>query len=133
MVGEGGRDLIDGWTGTDRMLGEGGDDWLVDGQLDEASKDDVLSGGGGNDILIANHVPAVKDMVSCGSGFDRVLADRKDVVADDCEQVRIVRGSFEEVLEQEEAFFESLPPAVTRFFFVTLFEEQLAPDPTAGG
>jgi Ca2+-binding RTX toxin-like protein len=128
MVGEEGRDLIDGYTGTDRMLGEGGGDWLVDGPLDEASKDDVLSGGDGDDILVVDNVPAVKDIASCGSGFDRVIADRKDVVAPDCEKVRVVRGSEAEVLEQEEAFFESLPPAVREFFF-TFFEEQLAPVP----
>ena len=75
------------------MLGGGGGDQIVDGDIDESSRDDVLSGGGGNDILIADNVPAVKDTVSCGSGFDRVLADRKDVVADDCEKVLVVSGS----------------------------------------
>jgi hypothetical protein len=44
--------------------------------------------------------------------------------------VRVVHGSFEEVLNQEEAFIESLPPAV-REFFDTFFEEQLAPFPNA--
>ncbi len=128
VVGEEGRDIVDGHTGTDRMLDEEGGDWLVDGPLDEASKDDVLSGGDGDDILFGDHVPAVKDIVSCGGGFDRAVVDRKDVVADDCERVLLVRGSFEEVLEQEEAFFESLPPEVRRFFS-TFFEEQLAPFP----
>ncbi len=128
VVGEEGRDLIDGWTGSDRMLGEGGGDFIVDGLLYESSKDDVLSGGAGDDILLGDHVPAVKDIVTCGGGFDRAVVDRKDVVADDCEEVLLVRGSFEEVLEQEEAFFESLPPGV-REFFDTFFEEQLAPFP----
>ncbi len=127
-VGEEGRDLVDGWTGTDRMLGEGGGDFIVDGDLDESSKDDVLSGDNGDDVLVADHVPAVEDLVSCGGGFDRVMADTKDVVADDCEKVRVVHGSFEEVLAQEDVFFESLPPEVGRFFF-TFFEEQLAPFP----
>jgi hypothetical protein len=110
------------------LVGEGGGDWLVDGQLDEASKDDILSGGDGDDILFGDHVPAVRDIVTCGGGFDRAVVDRKDVVADDCEQVRLVRGSFEEVLEQEDAFIASLPPEVGRFFS-TFFEEQLAPFP----
>src|SRR4028119_2248494 len=110
------------------MLGGKGGDLLVDGLLDEASRDDILSGEAGDDIIIANHVPAVKDIVSCGGGFDRVMADRRDVVADDCERVRVLRGSVEEVLEQEEAFFESLPPALINFFGETLFE-QLAPFP----
>jgi len=43
--------------------------------MGEASKDDVHSGGGGDEIIVADHVPAVKDIVSCGGGFDRVLAD----------------------------------------------------------
>ena len=47
------------------MLGEGGGDLLIDGPLGEASKNDVLSGGEGDDILIGDHVPAVKDIVSC--------------------------------------------------------------------
>jgi hypothetical protein len=71
-------------------------------------------------------VPAAKDILSCGRGFDRVIADSKDVVAPDCEKVVIVHGSEAEVLEQEEAFFESLPPAVAEFFFTFFEEEQLA-------
>ena len=129
LVGGQGRDLIEGWTGSDRMLGQGGGDWLYDSPLDEASKNDVLSGGEGDDILFGDHVPAVKDIVSCGGGFDRVLADRKDVVADDCERVRVLHGSVEEVLEQEDEFFEALPPALIDFFGDTFFEEQLAPFP----
>ena len=78
--------------------------------------------------LIGDHVPAVKDIVSCGGGFDRVVADTKDVVAEDCEKVLVVHGSKKEVLKQEDAFFKSLPPA-TRKFFDTFFEEQLAPFP----
>jgi hypothetical protein len=109
------------------MLGEGGGDALVDGNLGEASKNDVLSGGDGDDILIGDHVPAVKDIVSCGGGFDRAMADSKDVVADDCEKVLVVHGSKKEVLKQEDTFFKSLPPA-TREFFNT-FDEQLAPSP----
>ena len=128
VVGGEGRDDIDGGTGSDRMLGEGGGDLLVDGPIGEASKNDVLSGGEGDDIFIGDHVPAVKDIVSCGGGFDRVVADTQDVVADDCEKVLVVHGSKKEVLKQEEAFFKSLPPA-TRKFFETFFEEQLAPVP----
>jgi hypothetical protein len=134
-VGGEGRDLIDPFTGSDRMLGGGGGgDWLFDGHLDEASKNDVLSGEEGDDILFSDHVPAVKDVVSCGNGFDRVVVDRKDVVADDCEKVLLVRATFEEVLDQEDAFVKTLPPATRKFFdfesdFAYLFEEQLAPFP----
>ena len=128
VAGGEGRDLIDGWAGSDRMLGEGGGDQIVDGLIGEGSKDDLLSGGEGDDILIGDHVPAVRDIVSCGGGFDRAMADSKDVVADDCEKVLVVQGSKKEVLKQEDAFFESLPPA-QRKFFDTFFEEQLAPFP----
>jgi hypothetical protein len=109
------------------MLGEGGGDLLVDGPIGEAAKDDVLSGGEGDDLLIADHVPAVRDIVSCGGGFDRVVADSKDVVADDCERVRLVHGSKAEVLDQEDAFFDSLRAAQREFW--NTFEEQLAPFP----
>jgi len=102
--------------------------WQQYDDIDEASKHDVLSGGAGDDILIADHFPAVKDIVSCGGGFDRAVADSKDVVADDFETVRVVHGSRAQVLDQEEAFIESLPPA-QREFFDTFFEEQLAPFP----
>src|ERR671915_552129 len=120
--------LVNGDSGTDRMLGGGGGDQIVDGAIGEGSKDDVLSGGEGDDILIGDHVPAVKDRVSCGGGFDRVVADSKDTVSDDCEKVLVVHGSKKEVRKQEDAFFKSLPPA-TRKFFDTFFEEQLAPFP----
>jgi hypothetical protein len=92
------------------MLGEDGGDLLFDGDLDDRWED-VPSGGNGDDIFVVDNVPAVRDKVSCGGGFDRVLADSKDLVADDCERVRVVHGSKAEVQEQQNAFFESLPQA----------------------
>lgn len=59
------------------------------------------------------------------------MADSKDMVADDCEKVRVVHGTEAEVVEQEDAFFESLPLAELEFF--NTFFERLARDPTAGG
>jgi hypothetical protein len=52
-----------------------------------------------------------------GSGFDRVLADSKDVVAADCEKV-----SFS--LASEEAFFETIPQS---------FFKELPPPPKVSG
>jgi hypothetical protein len=92
------------------MLGEDGGDLLFDGDLDDRWED-VPSGGNGDDIFVVDNVPAVRDKVSCGGGFDRVLADSKDLVADDCERVRVVHGSKAEVQEQQNAFFESLTQA----------------------
>lgn len=138
VVGGKGKDLVEGGRGADRIVGAEGTDILIEGALDNPSEDDLL-GGEGDDIFVADNVPATKDIVSCGRGFDRALVDRKDAVAPDCEKVRVVRGSVEEVMAQETAFFENVPPSVTQFFgtwetfFSTFFEEQLAPDPTVGG
>ncbi len=128
VVGEEGKDFVHGGRGADHIVGGEGPDWLVEGDLRNFSKD-ILSGGDGNDIFVVDNVPAVKVIVSCGGGFDRVLADRRDVVGPDCEKVVIVHGSRAEVVEQEEAFFES---RAAREFFEGFFEG-LAPDPTAGG
>ncbi len=60
--------------------------------------------------------PAAKDVVVCGDGFDRVLADRKDVVAPDCEVVAVGLSAVEELSERLaergffERFFEGLAP-----------------------
>jgi hemolysin type calcium-binding protein len=136
VQGNEGRDLVEGGRGADRLSGGGSTDILISGPIEERVTN-TLSGGAGDDIFVVDNVPAAKDRVSCGRGFDRVIADRKDVVGDDCEKVRVVRGSLEEVFEQEAAFFEAVPPAVTEFFgpwgpFFPTFFERLAPDPTAG-
>ncbi len=128
VVGGEGRDLINGHTGSDRMLGEGGGDFIVDDGVREFSKD-VLSGGSGNDVIDAWHKPAaVQDVVTCGSGFDRVISDRADLVAPDCEKVVVVHGSLEDAFRQANRFVASLPQA-QREFFDTFFDEQLAPFP----
>ena len=49
---------------------------------------DVIAGGSGNDVVFARDDST--DAVYCGSGYDVVVADRRDEVARDCE--RIVRG-----------------------------------------
>src|SRR5918997_1034463 len=114
LVGGEGRDLVDGWKGSDRMLGGGGSDWIVDDGFREFSKD-VLSGGSGNDVIDAWHKPAAaEDVVTCGSGFDRVIADRADRVAAGCEKVVIVHGSLEDIFRQADRFFESIPGSFFR-------------------
>ena len=113
LAGGEGNDFVGGGRGSDNLVGGDGNDLLIDGNLREDSRD-TMAGGDGKDVILANHVPAFRDLVSCGGGFDRVLADRKDTVARDCERVKVVRGSRGEVLEQEEAFFESIPRSFFR-------------------
>jgi hypothetical protein len=48
---------------------------------------DVLRGGPGNDTLMARD--RSRDAVRCGAGRDLVLADTRDVVARDCEIVKV--------------------------------------------
>jgi Ca2+-binding RTX toxin-like protein len=115
VAGEEGRDIVDGQAGSDRLAGGAGPDWVVTGDLRETSRNN-LSGGEGDDALIAKNRPARRDVVSCGGGFDLVVADTKDLVAPDCERVR--RGVSEQ--EIEELFVE--------LGFVEVFEG-LAPSP----
>jgi Ca2+-binding RTX toxin-like protein len=117
LQGGSGNDFGNGGRGSDRIVGEGGNDYLLDGESfgQEASKD-VLSGGEGNDVLDVINRPAAKEVVVCGDGFDRVLADRKDVVAPDCEVVAVGLVAAVELsgrLDERgffERFFEGLAP-----------------------
>jgi phage head maturation protease len=60
--------------------------------------------------------PAKRDVVTCGGGFDRVLADRADVVALDCEKVALGLAAAKELNQQIEEsgfydrIFEGLAP-----------------------
>ena len=121
LKGGPGNDIVVGGRGSDNVLGEAGNDFLIDGPTREFSLD-KLSGGDGNDVFLVENVPAAKDIVTCGGGFDRVLADRKDVLASDCERVAVGLAA---ALELNEDLDE-------RGFFERLFEEDLAPFPEGG-
>jgi Ca2+-binding RTX toxin-like protein len=86
MVGGSGNDSVVGGRGSDHLLGEEGNDLLLDGPEREFATD-MLSAGEGNDVVAAVNKPAFEDIVTCGGGLDRVIADRKDVLAPDCEKV----------------------------------------------
>src|SRR5215210_4726063 len=101
LVGGDGNDAVQGGLGSDNVVGGAGNDWVVGGEIDNPVKD-TLSAGDGNDVVAVINDPAGKDVVSCGSGFDRVLADRADLIAPDCERVFMGFGSVD-------AFFESIP------------------------
>ena len=110
MIGGSGNDALQGGKGSDNIVGGRGNDFLLDG-FEPNSKKDALSGGPGNDGLWVWNRPAGEDVVTCGSGFDRVFADRDDTLAPDCERVFIGSGSEDEFFESfPESFFEGLPP-----------------------
>ena len=110
MVGGSDNDSVVGGRGSDTVLGEEGNDLVAAGPDREFSTDNV-SGGDGNDVVAAVNRPEFVDIVSCGEGFDRVLADRKDVLADDCEKVFFGFGSEDEFFASiPQSFFEGLHP-----------------------
>ena len=110
LAGNGGNDLVNGGPGADNVAGGSGTDLLLDGEFRGGAKD-TLSGGDGGDFLLPLNKPANRDVVSCGGGFDRVLADRKDAVAPDCEKVFVGLDSADKFFESiPRSFFRGLPP-----------------------
>ena len=89
LVGTARADRLFGLGGADRLLGLGGDDVLDGGPGNDTLTGgvgrDTLHGRAGNDVLNARD--GRRDRVVCGPGRDRVLADRADSVARDCERV----------------------------------------------
>jgi Ca2+-binding RTX toxin-like protein len=109
LVGGSGNDEILGGLDVDNILGEEGNDLVADGP-DGDFATDTLSAGDGNDVVEVFTDPASKDLVSCGDGFDRVFANRKDVVAPDCERVADRESEFEGLFESiPQSFWEGLP------------------------
>jgi Ca2+-binding RTX toxin-like protein len=91
LNGDAGNDRIFAQRGVDTVNGGPGNDDLwalaradVTGQPNEPS--DTLNGGPGNDVFHVRDGEA--DQVDCGDGHDVVLADFKDVVANNCEVVK---------------------------------------------
>ena len=74
-----GNDTIDGGVGQDRLIGGSGND-VIKG----SSGKDRVDGGRGNDTIDVRDGRA-GDVVQCGAGRDKVIADRSDRVAADCE------------------------------------------------
>ena len=114
LMGGAGNDLLNGYRGSDTIVGDEGNDVLVDGGGAEAYKD-TLSGGPGDDVFIVDNRPPFGDVVTCGSGFERVFADREDVIASDCEKGAVgpaaTKALFKEIPKSEiQAFNKGLPP-----------------------
>ena len=113
VIAGGGDDSVDAGPGFDRVRGRAGNDTVSGGEgfdvLRGGRGQDTVSGGPGNDRLFARaHLDPFtdtlngdegddrilvrdgqNDVVTCGPGFDRVVADKTDTVAADCEVVRM--------------------------------------------
>lgn len=90
--GTNGKDTITGTPQADQLNGRGGNDTIEGGRGNDTliggKGRDVLDGGRGGDSINARD--GRPDVISCGGGADVVRADRKDVVAPDCEDVRLL-------------------------------------------
>src|SRR5215218_6731807 len=111
LLGGRGKDAVVGGLGADNIVGKDGNDLVSDGPNLESSTD-KLSAGGGNDVVGVFNDPAFKDIVACSGGLDRVFADKKDLVASDCERVADTPTEFEQLANSiPESFDEGLPPS----------------------
>ena len=93
-----GRDKLKGQKGNDTLTGGPGNDVLIGGpgkdKLNGGKGNDTLTGNGGKDSLVGgpgndtiNARDGVGELVKCGSGRDKVRADKKDRLSG-CESVR---------------------------------------------
>ena len=115
VVGGPGNDVVGGGKGSDNVQGQGGNDLLDGGEYDRPVKD-TLSGGGGNDLFFVDNDPAGEDVVTCGDGMDWVFADRKDMVAPNCEKVADRGSEFDRVFASiPQSFWDGLPPPFAQF------------------
>jgi Ca2+-binding RTX toxin-like protein len=125
LLGGPGNDFVWAGKGSDNVAGGEGNDLHIDDGVREFSQD-RFSGGPGDDVIDVMHYRSARDLVVCGSGFDRVAADSKDVVAPDCEEVVVFRGGtrseyfdlllvgfYEETVPPK--FYEGLPPCFFEF------------------
>jgi len=68
-------------------------------------------GGDGNEVVGVFNDPAFRDVVTCGRGFDRVFADKKDTIARDCERMADSGPEYVRLGESiPESFWEGLHP-----------------------
>jgi hypothetical protein len=110
LLGGPGNDLVWAGKGSDTVAGGEGNDLLPDDGVSEFSKD-RFSGGPGDDVIDVMHHRSARDLVVCGSGFDRVAANSKDAVAADCEKVVVFRGGTRsEFFDVLDSFYESVVP-----------------------
>jgi hypothetical protein len=78
LRGEVGNDTIYGSLGVDRLIGGAGADFLDGANPYATDPLDVLSGGGGPDLVKAQD--GMKDRIDCGPGTDTAYVDAEDIV-----------------------------------------------------
>jgi len=84
LFGNDGKDTMTGFGGSDLLQGGGNADSIDATENSENRGKDTVRGDGGRDFIQATD--GVKDTIACGADEDTVLFDeRRDVVADDCE------------------------------------------------
>jgi hypothetical protein len=114
LFGGPGNDFVWDGKGADNVEGGAGNDFMPDDGGRELSQDH-FSGGPGNDVVDVVQYRSARDQAVCGSGFDWVAANEKDVVAPDCERVVVFRGGTHSDFEDfVEAFYpkgKSVVPA----------------------
>ena len=111
LVGGDGNDAVRGGLGSDNLVGGNGNDFMQGGEFAPPAVKDILSGAGGSDVIDVLNKPAGEDVVTCGGGVDRVLADSKDVVSPDCEKVFIGPAAADRFFNSiPQSFIEGLPP-----------------------
>lgn len=118
LVGGPGNDWIFPGLGSDVVVGGRGNDLLFHEEpLPRTPPDsgDTYLGGPGNDVINDKGRSRGQDLISCGSGFDWVLADREDVVAPDCEEVHYRFDPYEflfgGIIPGWWRFIKGLPPS----------------------
>jgi hypothetical protein len=102
LLGGDGNDMVIGGRGPDVIVGGGGNDLLATGDTLRETADDKVFGGDGTDMINALSDPRARAVISCGDRSDAVIANRRDVVAADCEKVFVGRGSID-------AWFRAFP------------------------
>jgi len=81
LIGTAGYDIMCGRDGADQIRAGAGPDYIFPGR-----GRDAVWGGAGRDHVLTRE--GNRDRIACGFGLDMVRADRIDVVAPDCEDVR---------------------------------------------
>ena len=117
LIGKGGNDTLYAKRGHDTLLGGPGKDIVWGGKAccggslsDYSGGDKNLLGEDGNDVILVRQ-PGVKDIVTCGGGFDRVFGERIDVFASDCERVADRLSEYDALGDSTpDSFWEGLNP-----------------------